>query len=427
MQMRSTKEHEKNTNIYSINSWNAFVIFRVLSWIIVFVCGTAIAQKAPTKPVTKPPVEKPKIAVKIKPVAPDERDLLFSGGKVLQISIELTNESLESLRRDGRKYVSATLKEGVKIYGKVAVHLRGAAGSTRSIDDKPGLTLNMDKFVDGQKFHGMDKWYLTNSVQDPTYANELVCGEMFREAGVPAARFAHAIVEINGRKRGLYCIKEGYDSVFFKRYFGNGNGNFYDGGFLRDIDQPLELNAGKNDVPEQTDLKALLKAANENDPAERFKKMEILLDMERFLSYLAMTTITDDWDGYARNRNNYRIYHDPKRNKIVFIPSGMDQMFRNPSSSVMPGYGGLVARRLIETPEGKRRYLARLRQVIQTVSKPEVRIKRLEVLEAQLKPSLTSVDQGAGNDYPNRINEFKRAIRERAKSLVEQLKSQPTN
>lgn len=427
MQHRSTKEHETTTKFHLPRAQNAFVIVHVLSWIILLACSGAIAQKAPTKPVTKPPVKQTKPIVKPKPVVPDERDRLFSSGKVLQISIELTNESLESLRREDRKYVPATLKEGGKIYGKVAIHLRGAAGSTRSIDDKPGLTLNMDKFVEGQKFYGMDKWYLTNSVQDPTYANELLSGEMMRDAGVPAARFAHAMVEINGRKRGLYCIKEGYDSEFFKRHFGNSNGNFYDGGFVRDIDQPLELSSGKNDVPEQTDIKALLKAASENDPTERYKKMEALLDMDRFFSYLAMTTITDDWDGYARNHNNYRIYHDPKRNKLVFIPSGMDQMFRDPNSSALPGYGGLVARRLIETPEGKKRYWARLREVMQTIYKPEARIKRLEALLAQIKPALTSVDEGAGNNYPNEIRRFQEAIMQRQKSLTEQLKSQPTN
>ena len=421
MQIHSTNEYgrlRKPMRSTLINLLCAFSLSLCL-------CGSCVAgaQKAPIKSPLKPKVT---VTVKTLPKtdkATAERDALFNGKTVLTLSFELTNESLDSLRREGRKYVPATLKEGDKVYGKVAIHLRGAAGSSRGIDDKPGLTLNMDKFVDGQKFHGMDKWYLTNSVQDGSYANELICGELFRDAGVPTARIAHALVEINGRKRGLYCIKEGYDSSFFQRYFGNSEGNFYDGGFVRDLDQPLELNSGKKDVPEQSDLKALVQAANENDPAERFKKMETLLDMERFLSYLAMTTITDDWDGYARNRNNYRIYHDPKRNKLIFIPSGMDQMFRDPNSPLMPGWGGFIARRVMETPEGKKRYKVRLRDLIQTVYKPELRLKRLDELGARLKPALTSVDQGAGNDYPNQVNQFKRAIQERARILTERLSS----
>src|SRR5438046_6795441 len=99
----------------------------------------------------------------------------------------------------------------------------------------------------------MDKLHLTNSLQDPSYLAELICGELFRAAGVPASRVSHATVTINGRKRGLYYIKEGYDKLFLKRYFGNRDGNFYDGGFLRDIDQPLQLIMGKNDVKDRAD------------------------------------------------------------------------------------------------------------------------------------------------------------------------------
>ena len=65
------------------------------------------------------------------------------------------------------------------------------------------------------------------------------------------------------------------------------------------------------------------------------EKMEKALELDKFISYLAMEVITWDWDGYPMNRNNYRIYHDPKRDKLVFIPSGMDQMYGNPGGPIM--------------------------------------------------------------------------------------------
>src|SRR5205085_8728713 len=128
----------------------------------------------------------------------------------------------------------ATLKEGDKVYTDIGVHLKGAAGSFRGIDDKPSLTLNMNKFGALQRFHGLDKFHLANSLQDPSYVSELICGELFRAAGVPASRVRHAVVSVNGRRRGLYYLKEGYDSGFLKRSFGDSHGTFYDGGFLRD-------------------------------------------------------------------------------------------------------------------------------------------------------------------------------------------------
>ena len=82
------------------------------------------------------------------------------------------------------------------------------------------------------------------------------------------------IVSINGKKKGLYYLKEGYDTHFLKVHFGNSDGNFYDGGFLREIDQPLQLISTKNDVKSHADLKALFAAAHEPNHTKRFEKLE---------------------------------------------------------------------------------------------------------------------------------------------------------
>src|SRR5437764_1265425 len=155
-----------------------------------------------------------------------EREAFFKTPKVLEIAIELGKGELDSLRRDARKYVKATLKVGERAYPNVGIHLKGAAGSFRGIDDRPGLTINMDKFGEESLFFGMDKFHLANSVQDPSYVAELLCGELFRDAGVPASRISHALVSINGRKCGLYYLKEGYDKYFLRLHFKESDGNF---------------------------------------------------------------------------------------------------------------------------------------------------------------------------------------------------------
>lgn len=371
----------------------------------------------------------------------DQSDEYFRNAKIVRLEIQIcTRESIkgaaavvggpafarltdgmDSLRREQRKYVQCTLKEEDKIVGTgVGVHLKGAAGSFRGIDEKAGLTLNMDKFKKGQTFHGMDKFHLANSLQDPSYLSELICGELFRAAGVPASRVHHVFVSINGKKRGLYYLKEGYDDYFLKRHFGTDDGNFYDGGFLRDIDQPLQLVSTGEDVKNHADLKALLAAAREK-PAERFAKMERLLEMDRFLAYMALEVITFDWDGYPMNRNNYRIYHHPKTNRITFIPSGMDQMFGDTGFTILPGFQGAIARAVLETPEGKERYLKKMADIMKNVYKTDELIKRLDELEARVQPALASVDAGAGRDYKNHVNRLRVAFKARQKSVEEQL------
>src|SRR5438132_9525680 len=90
-------------------------------------------------------------------------DAFFKSDKVLNLEITLDKKELEALRRDPRKYVQCTLKDGDKVYARVGIHVKGAAGSFRGIDDKPGLTLNMNKFDQEKLFYGMDKWHLANS------------------------------------------------------------------------------------------------------------------------------------------------------------------------------------------------------------------------------------------------------------------------
>ena len=101
----------------------------------------------------------------------EESDAFFKSDKVLNLDIEISKKELESLRREPRKYVEATLKDGDKVYAKVGIHVKGAAGSFRGIDDKPGLTLNMNKFKEDKLFYGMDKWHLANSVHTGTFCS----------------------------------------------------------------------------------------------------------------------------------------------------------------------------------------------------------------------------------------------------------------
>ncbi|MSQ97225.1 MAG: hypothetical protein EXR98_22100 [Gemmataceae bacterium] len=350
-----------------------------------------------------------------------ERDAFFKVPKVLEIAIELDKKEFDALRRDPRSYAKATLKVGDKVFSNVGIHIKGAAGSWRGIDDKPGLTINMNKFEEEALFFGMDKFHLANSVQDPSYVAELICGELFLAANVPASRVSHALVTINGRKRGLYYLKEGYDKYFLRQHFKDADGNFYDGGFLRDVDQPLQLMSNRNDVKDRSDLKALTAAAREPNPQLRMQKLEKVLDMDRFITYLVLESVTWDWDGYPMNRNNYRIFHDKKHDKLVFLPSGMDQMFGNPGGPILPGFQGFVAQAVVGTPEGRKRFFVRMAEIQEEFFNVEKLSQRLDQLQAVLQPALTSIDKGTGQNFPAQINRMKQLIAQRAKSIEQQL------
>ena len=171
---------------------------------------------------------------------------LFVDGYIPALRIEIPDAGVTGLRRSPRRYVRATVKEGTIVYTNVAIHLKGGPGSYRELDDVPAFTLNFDRFADGQRFHGLKKIHLNNSVQDRTFLSEKISRELFEVAGVPAPRAGNAKVDFNGRELGLYVLVEGVNKQFLGRYFKDTTGNVYDGHSQSDVTRNLPTNSGEN-------------------------------------------------------------------------------------------------------------------------------------------------------------------------------------
>ena len=324
-----------------------------------------------------------------------------------------------------RPEVMATVREGESTYTNVAVHLKGAAGSFRDFDDKPALTLNFSKHAPGQRFRGHAKISLNNSVQDPTYLCEIVSRELFLAAGVPAPKADFATVLINGRDLGLYVQLEAYNKDFLRQHFRNAKGNLYDGGFVQEVHRNLAVNSGTH-PEDRSDLDRLLRAAAEPDLAERWKKLNEALDVDRFISMLAMEVLLCHWDGYGLNRNNYRVFHDLDADRMVFMPHGLDQMFdyppgRFPWGTVRPPMRGAIARAVLGTPEGSRLYAERLTALNGTVVNSDAIIARVEELNSRLRPTLAAYSAGMVEMHQTAVNALEDRIRRRLHDVNELL------
>ena len=361
--------------------------------------------------------------LRAEPTSAEKRDQFFTQLDVLRIDLKLAPEAMQSLRGDARKYVKATLTEGKSPPVAVGVHLRGGAGSFRGVDDRPGLTLSLDKFADDQRFYGMKKFHLLNCAQDASFVQEAICSELFRAAGVPAARVRHALVTLNGKKLGLYAFKEGYDNGFLLKHFGGKDGTIYDGGFVQDIDQPKTVTTGPKDAKSQADLKPLLEAARLPDQTKRFREMGKILDTDQFLTYVALDVILVNWDGYPRHYNNYRVHYDPAKKRVTFIPSGLDQMLGDANATLSPGFEGVVAHAILETPEGRAGYFAKASGLMKNVYKPDQIAKRIDELGAKLRPAVKAeVGDGAERELAASLDRLKASVKQRAEAVERQLK-----
>ena len=305
----------------------------------------------------------------------------FFTNPVHRIQVEISPGGLAELRRDSRKYVQAIVREGGVVHQAVGVHLKGSTGSFRGVDDKPAFTLNFARFTPEQRFHGLRKIHLNNSVEDPSFLNERLGTEFFRAAGVPAPRVAWALVELNGRRLGLYVLKEGFTEDFLALHFKRTDGELYeaspgdpDPGAAASL--PLQPVGDTNFTPA-------------SDPIQRWTRVEQTLDVDRFLSFMAVEVMIGHRDGYGLARNNYRIYHDPESGRMVFLPHGMDVLFGKADAPLFPHFAGLAAQAVMETSEGRRRYRERFGFLLTNVFNVPALTAQADQWATQLRPVLT--------------------------------------
>jgi len=387
--------------------------------------GLAWAQpvKTPATPPKTAPGKGP--ATPAVPAKVHPSDEFFAKGPIPQLRIRLTKEEEQKLRANQRAYVLCTLiEDGKTTYEGVRVKLKGAAGSFRNLDDRPAFTLNMGKGK--PEFHGLDKFHLNNSVQDESYMSEMLCSQLCRDAGLPAARATHARVWLNDRDLGFYGLKEGFNEDFIKANFPGteGKGNLYDGGFLQDIDANLERDEGEG-ADDKADLKALLAAAREPDVTKRATLLAERLDIDAFINFMALELMMCHWDGYTNNKNNYRIYFHVTTKKAVFIPHGMDQMFGDANFPVFNVPGTILPGAVLNVPEWKVKYQKRVRELLPMFA-PDKLHARIDAAHKRIRPIVAAtISEDRAKQLDDRIRDFRGRLNGRQAAISAQMPAMP--
>jgi len=328
---------------------------------------------------------------------------LFSAPAVRLISLRIQPRQWQDLEENHRRYVEAAVSEGGRTSFPVGLRLKGSAGSFRSLDDKPSFTLAFDRFNSGTSFHGLRKIHLNNSVEDPSYLNEMIGSELFRMAGLPAPGVTHARVELNGRSLGLYVLKEGFTEDLARRYF------VRDDGTWSEDDPVIEDNgSGQSSPPESTAGIA---------PIPGCRDLENRFDLDRFISFMALEIMVGHRDGYCLARNNFRTYLDPVSGRKSFLPHGMDQLFGNPDLPWNPNFSGNVARAVMATSEGQERYRTRFRELSNGLLIMPRLTYRVDQIVAGLKPFLSARERA-------RLDVESAAVRDRIVRRAESLERQ---
>lgn len=351
-------------------------------------------------------------------------DALFAEAAVPRLRIRLSPAEAESLRQHPRSWTTCTLVEdGSRDYESAAIKIKGAYGSFRDLDDRPALTLKMDRHAAGRHFHGLRKFHLNNSVQDDSLLREWLGSGIFRSAGIPAPRVTHARVWIDGRDVGLYVLRESFDEEFLRRSFPRPDGNLYEAGPLQDIDEDVERDEGARGEP-GADLAAFAAACRTPEDAGRRLRLEEVLDVEAFLTFAGLEALIGHWDGYCGNRNNYRVYADPGvGGRARFLPHGMDQILGDAGAAILEPPPALVALTVMENPAWRRRHRERMRELLPLVAADRL-LPLVAAADERLRPIVIDVGPEALERFDAAVAHLREVIAGRTASLREQLDRQ---
>lgn len=360
------------------------------------------------------------------------RDLdrvLFGRQGVVAIEIRIPSEAVRGLEVEPRRDREAVVwVEGRELKG-ARVHLKGR-GSFQGIHAKPSLTVELGAEGVGGLGDSVQatkvaeegwKLHLNNSVEDPSYLNEMLGAEVMERAGVVVPRVAHARVRLNGRMLGLYVMKEGFDSRFAARVLGGRSGQVFEPIGGGDVDGEFELKgcrAGKAGGDPRRPFRALVEAMGEADPSTRWNRVRAVCDVERLMSLLVTEILLCHWDGYAMARNNYRLVGSEADGKFTFVATGMDQLLAHPELSWRPQMVGSVASGLMQTPEGRSHYERRFRVLFRELFDGAVLRRRVDEAGALLLGMVSGAER---RSLEQGLAELRDRLGRRAESVRRQL------
>jgi len=339
---------------------------------------------------------------------------LFSEAAVRRFKIQIHPIEWENLKRDNRTYVPGTVEVDGDVFKDAGVRLKGQ-GSFRPLEDRPSLAVKFDEFVEDQKFCDLTKIMLNNASQDRSYLSEYICTSLYRDAGVPVGRVTFALVELNGRALGFYGLIEAMNKPFLRQHFRNPNGPLYEA-YAKDIDRTLDQDSGP--PSDQADVKRLVAAARL--PVEsRMAVLEEVLDVDSFLSSLAICMLIAQHDSYALNQNNYRIYREPDSRRFTMIPHGIDGSFTQNAIPLVPPRSRILTRAVLEPPEGLARYKERVATFYTNVFKLDVISNRVHAASSRLAAAARSEQERS--NFVARAGRFFRKVEERHANVTAEL------
>ncbi|MSU32760.1 MAG: hypothetical protein EXS25_08915 [Pedosphaera sp.] len=215
---------------------------------------------------------------------------------------------------------------------------------------KRPFKLDFNRGNPSRKLEGQKELLLNNNVNDGTQFREALAYQLFRAAGVPAPRtaFAQVHLSVSGQCTnlylGLYTVVEAVESGFLKERFGSAKGLLLKPervqglAFLGSDWAAYEARycpKGESTKAERERFVALTRLVEDAADADFVSDLPNRLDVESFLTFLAVNAVLANYDSFLGMGHNYYLFQPANLAPLRFIPWDLNEAFGG-----HPGLGG---------------------------------------------------------------------------------------
>lgn len=244
---------------------------------------------------------------------------VFPHDSVIDVKITIDEEDYEEMIENAmsEEYVVADIDYNGYQYQDVGIRPKGNSSlkdvaSSNAETKRFSLKVNFDYYVDEQNLYGISKINLNNIYSDPSMMAEYISYEMLDALDAEASRTTYVALYINDVYFGLYLAVEQVDESFLEDRYGDATGELYkpemgagsDLNYISDDPDDYMLEPESGAYSNDKDIINLMKVIEEGGD------LETVLNVDSFLKYLAVSTITVHLDAYQGGMfHNYYLYN----------------------------------------------------------------------------------------------------------------------
>lgn len=340
--------------------------------------GEGSGASSRSQPPTKPP--------------PDSSNAVFDDETFAAFELTMDPADWQSIVDDPHN--DAWRRASMRWQGETVedVGVRASGVTTRRPGDpKPSLRLDFDAFVAGREWRTFEQIRLDGFFRDETFLRDRLSYWVHRSAGLVAPRAAHATLVVNGTPKGVYGLEETVRKELVKRAWGENDGLFYEARHVQSSEPdpyrwqgpdpglyvpfPFEPKTDETVAGDPGRVVLLLDLLNNSPLSERRDLLDArILDVDRFLRYLAALQMLADYDGITASwgSNNHYWYVPTATGRFVIIPwdpeFSLGLFGMSPSRSLFEGMDRTAAARWVaQDPASRALFLERARDLLDRV------------------------------------------------------------